>query len=133
MGVVENMKDVADLVRKFNDIELNLRILALEAEVMDLSREKRHVEEKVEGLERALEFQGKLTFDAPFCWLEGDPAPYCAACWEDKHKAVHVVLASEDQRHARLDCPICRHQYLLQSATWNNFLSTRRRSRRPGA
>jgi hypothetical protein len=30
MGVVENMKDVADIVKKFNDIDLNRRILDLE-------------------------------------------------------------------------------------------------------
>ena len=38
----------ADLVKKFNDIELNRRILKLEEEVPDLSREKRRVEEKAE-------------------------------------------------------------------------------------
>jgi chaperonin cofactor prefoldin len=54
MGVVENMKDVSDLVKKFNDIELNRRILTLENEVLDLSRDKRRAEEKVEELERTL-------------------------------------------------------------------------------
>ena len=37
MGAVENIKDIADLVKKFNDIELNRRILNLENEVLDLS------------------------------------------------------------------------------------------------
>jgi hypothetical protein len=43
MGAVENTKEVADLVKKFNDIELNRRILNLENE--DLSRDKRRAEE----------------------------------------------------------------------------------------
>jgi hypothetical protein len=43
MGAVENIKEVADLVKKFNDIELNRRILNLENE--DLSRDKRRAEE----------------------------------------------------------------------------------------
>ena len=43
MGAVENIKEVADLVKKFNDIELNRRILNLENE--DLSRDNRRAEE----------------------------------------------------------------------------------------
>jgi hypothetical protein len=54
MGVVENIKDVAELVKKFNDIELNRRILDLENEVLDLSRAKCYAEERVEELERTL-------------------------------------------------------------------------------
>jgi hypothetical protein len=41
MGAVENMKEIADFVKKFNDIELNRCILNLENEVLDLSRDKR--------------------------------------------------------------------------------------------
>jgi hypothetical protein len=40
MGAVENVKEVADLIKKFNDIDLNRRILNLENEVLDLSRDK---------------------------------------------------------------------------------------------
>jgi hypothetical protein len=47
MGVVENMKDVADLIKKIGDIELNRKILTLENEVLDLSREKRRLENQV--------------------------------------------------------------------------------------
>jgi hypothetical protein len=50
MGVVENMKDVAELIKKLGDIGLNRRILNLENEVLDLAREKRRADEKVEEL-----------------------------------------------------------------------------------
>src|SRR6266851_10197076 len=84
MGVVENMRDVADLVKKFNDIELNRRILTLENEVLDLSRERRRAEEKVEELERALRFKAELIFNEPFYWVKGDKVPFCPTCWEGK-------------------------------------------------
>jgi hypothetical protein len=91
MGVVENMKDVADLIKKFGDIELNRRILKLEEEVMDLSRDRRRAEEKIEELELALKFKQDLRFSTPFYWLAGDRVPYCPVCWEDKKKAIHIV------------------------------------------
>lgn len=121
MGAVENVKEVADLIRKFNDINLNRRILDLENEVLDLSRDKRRAEEKAEELERLLQLEEKLTFGAPFYWLEKDKTPYCPSCWEDKHKAVHVVFVFDNERNARFDCPTCSRMYMLTSAAWHNL------------
>ena len=126
MGAVENIKEVADLVKKFNDIDLNRRILALENEVLDLSRDKRRAEERIEELERTLQLKGKLTFKEPFYWIEKDSAPYCAACWEDKHKAVHVVVFSENNNGVFLDCPVCAHRYTLRTVHWANLRAEHR-------
>jgi hypothetical protein len=57
MGAAEYVKDVAEFVKKFNDIELNRRILKLEEEVIDLTRDKRRPDNKIEELERALKSQ----------------------------------------------------------------------------
>lgn len=107
MGVVENMKDVAELVKKFNDIDLNRRILNLENEVLDLSRDKRRAEEKVEELERTLKFKGELKFKEPFYWLQGDAVPYCPACWEDKNKAVHIAYSHKNNAGEYWHCNTC--------------------------
>jgi hypothetical protein len=109
MGAVENVKEVADLIKKFNDIDLNRRILNLENEVLDLSREKRRADERVDELERALRLQKQLTFKAPFYWLEGDDAPYCPGCWESKKLAVH--LARNPIHVGQRVCPACKHAY----------------------
>ena len=114
MSVVENMKDVADLVKKFNDIELNRRILNLENEVLDLSREKRRAEERVEELERALKFSKELKFNTPFYWLEGDSEPYCPACWESKHLAIHVTTSWDPVRYTHKECPACKQHFMTR-------------------
>lgn len=107
MGVVEDVKEVADLIKKFNDIDLNRRILSLENEVLDLSRDKRRAEEKVEELERSLRFKAQLQFREPFYWLENDDTPYCPACWEDKKKAVHVVYSHRNNYGQYWSCKTC--------------------------
>ena len=127
MGVVENMKDVAELIKKLGDIELNRRILKLENEVLDLAREKRRAEEKIEELERTLKFKQDVVFDEPYYWLKGDPTPYCPACWEHDRKGVHLVIGFDDGKHARHDCPVCKHMYLISSATWHNVSAAHRR------
>src|SRR5258708_30850540 len=105
MGAVENVREFSEFVKKFNDIELNRRILNLENEVLDLSRDKRRAEEKVEELERTLRFKERLSFGEPFYWLEKDKPPYCPRCWEAKQLPVHVVFSFEHGSAPRFLCP----------------------------
>jgi hypothetical protein len=91
MGVVENLKDVADLVKKAGEIELYKKISAAEDEVRELTREKRRLEDRVEELERALKLKNTMKFKAPLYYQEGDEVPFCPACYEKDGRAVHVV------------------------------------------
>lgn len=117
MGVVENMKEVADLVKKFNDIELNRRILTLENEVLDLSRDKRRLEEEVEKLRATLKLQKELVFKSPFYYLEGDATPHCPGCWESKRLAIHLHRARKPLPIGDcMECPSCKHDYRARAA-----------------
>ena len=62
MGIVENIKDAADLAKKVGDIELYRKIVHFEGEVMDLTRDKRQAEQELEGLEARLALNSKMTF-----------------------------------------------------------------------
>ena len=108
MDAVQGIKEVANLVKKFNDIELNRRILELENEVLDLSREKRRSEERVEELERALRFNKELVFRGGFYWLEGDGVPFCPACWDAKRLAIRIKRLPFPDRGHRCECPSCK-------------------------
>jgi len=114
MGVIENMKEVADLVKKVGDIDLNRKLVNLEGEVLDLTRDKRRLESKVEELEGILRLRKSLTFSEPFYAAERDEVPYCPSCWESKDKAVHLVVAFNTTTEGRWDCPSCKHIYLIR-------------------
>jgi hypothetical protein len=116
MGAAEYVKDVAEFVKKFNDIELNRRILKLEEEVIDLTRDKRRADEKVEELERALKFSKELVLKDGFYWLEGDTTGFCTACWDAKHLAVHVKRLPLPVEHHRFQCPHCKALYANRNA-----------------
>ncbi len=116
MGAAEYVKDVAEFVKKFNDIELNRRILKLEEEVIDLTRDKRRADERVEELERALNFSKQLVLKDGFYWLEGDTTGFCTACWDAKRLAVHVKRLPLPVEHHRFQCPHCKALYANRNA-----------------
>lgn len=111
MGVIENMKEVADLVQKVGDIDLNRKIVNLEGEVLSLTREKRHLEVRVDELERELRLKKELVFKEPFYYLTGDSTPYCPGCWEDKRTSVHLTFVGDYNLSTDWQCPVCKHRY----------------------
>jgi hypothetical protein len=111
MGAVENVREFSEFVKKFNDIELNRRILKLENEVFDLCRDKRRADERVEELERALKFDKQLVLKDGFYWAEGDATAYCTGCWDAKRLAIHVKRLPLPVNSCRFQCPHCETYY----------------------
>jgi hypothetical protein len=111
MGVIENAKDIADLIKKVGDVELYRKINALEGEIIDLTREKRQAEQRVELLEEKLKYKTELTFKEPFWFAPNDRTPYCAACWELKTGTVHLVLRWTSNGQSSWECPVCKCRY----------------------
>ena len=105
MGIVENIKDAADLAKKVGDLELYRKIVHLEGEVMDLTREKRQAEQRIEELQKQLALKAKMTFNQPFYYQEGDDVPFCPRCFEKDTQAVHVVLSYDEPHVIKLVLP----------------------------
>lgn len=97
MGAVENVKDIAGLIRKFNDIDLNRRILELEEGVMDLTRDKRRAEDRIDELERGLKFKGEVVVKDGLYWV-GNDGPYCTACRDAKKMAIRLKRLPSGKR-----------------------------------
>jgi hypothetical protein len=105
MSIIDNVKEIADLVKKAGDIDLYRRIVGLEGEVLDLSRRNRELEYKIEELREVVDISKKLVFKAPFYWIPDDKIPFCSKCWEENKKPIHMLLTDPDSRYYA--CPVC--------------------------
>jgi hypothetical protein len=114
MSVIENMKDIADLIKKAGDVELYRKIVESEGEVIELTRANRRLEEKVVELENTLTLQKKMIHKPPFHFQDGDPTPFCSPCWETKKLALHVIFSHDNEYETRWDCPICKQMFLIR-------------------
>lgn len=91
MSIMANAKEIADLIKKIGDIELYRKIVELEAEIIELTRRNRDLEEQVTQLKALLNTAKNMEFKRPFYYGEGDPTPFCPRCWETEKLAVHLV------------------------------------------
>lgn len=113
MGVLENLKDAALVAQKVGQIELYKQILQAEDEVRELTREKRRLEDTVEELGRKLSLKAAMTFQAPAYYQKGDATPFCAACYEENGRPVHL---NKTAKPGTWVCPVCKNYFSTTAA-----------------
>jgi hypothetical protein len=112
MGIIENSKEIVSLVQKLGDAELYKRILALEGEIIELTKENRELLERLAALTRSQDVINTLHFDSPFYVNTDGSELYCAKCIEVEKKPIHVVATGQLEMRRRVYfCPECKTKY----------------------
>lgn len=88
MGVIDHAKDLATLIKKLNNIELDRKIVDLQGEIIDLEQKNRELVEENRELKENLTYHGTLAFNGNAYWMDGkldsEKGPFCSGCWDDK-------------------------------------------------
>jgi hypothetical protein len=103
---MSTLKNVTELVRKYNDLELMKQIVALQTEVFDLQSEVRQLREQ-------LSVREQLRTEPPmnYYYRASDPVPHCPKCYEDGRKLIHLPAAEPWNGGIRRDCRVCHETY----------------------
>jgi len=100
------VKDLANLVKKYNDIDLNRKITDLSYEVFELAQSNLKLKDQVAKLEASLSLRESLVPRNNFYWLikgDGEDGPFCMRCY-DKDGAPRRMISD----HGRaFTCPAC--------------------------
>lgn len=113
MSIIDNAKEVASLVKKLGDIELYRKIVELEGEIIELTREKRELEDTVSQLQASQIVISQLEFDSPFYRNADGSELYCARCIESEGRAIHLAKEAELKMRRRVwSCPQCKNQFV---------------------
>lgn len=112
MGIIDNAKEIASLVKKIGDIELYKKIVELESEIIELTREKRLFEEKLAGITLSQAIIETLHFETPFYTNADGSELFCARCIEADRQAFHVAKTGElDMKRRVYFCPQCKSRF----------------------
>lgn len=100
MSIISNAKELAELIKKVGDIELYRRIVELEGEIIELTRNNRELEEQLQKIKKQSNAIEKLTRKNSFYFLDNDNDPYCPYCVEVEQLAVHLHKTTKNQWRA---------------------------------
>lgn len=101
MGVVENAKEIARLIREIDNIDLYRRILDLQGELLEVVDQNRQLRERVADLEAAASLADELVYEIECYWRVRDgerDGPFCSHCWDDESKLIRLLTAGRANR-----------------------------------
>jgi hypothetical protein len=117
-AIIDHVKQIADLVQKYQDMELYQSIVNLKGEIIDLQEQLLALRQElaaskaeIKNLDDQLQLKGKLERIGLFYYLEGDDAGYCARCWEIDRKLSHIATIMFKDQGLRQGCPQCKTAY----------------------
>jgi hypothetical protein len=113
MGIMENVKEIAELAKKYNDDELNQKISDLEDQILALITQIRSLEDASQESERTLSLMKKMQLKEPFYFQEDDPIPFCPHCWEREKNPVHLLGPVKVAAGFRYGCPTCKEYFTI--------------------
>jgi len=107
MGIVDHAKNIAELIKKYNDVELYQKIIDLSYEIFELKEDNLKLKEKIKALEEEKKINEKMVYESPFYWLkdgENKDGPYCQKCYDDKKKLSRL----QDLKNGFWNCLVCK-------------------------
>jgi hypothetical protein len=115
MSVVHGAKEIAELVKKYNDVPLYQKIVELQGQVVELATERLGLFSKNQELAQKLELKAKTEFRNPYYYQQGDDVPLCPTCYDNScgEKRIHLTHPTADYMsgHGRC-CRVCKQVFV---------------------
>ncbi len=109
MDPIKRIKDAAKLVQALGNVEVSRKMIAVQADFLELLEKNRQLQDEIHELREQLQRErrtdkllSRRTHRNNAYWI-GD-APYCTGCWDDKDKPVRLTVYGNG--HAK--CPVCK-------------------------
>src|ERR1700680_3366392 len=95
VDALNTLRQIKNLVEKYNDLPLMKQILDLPTEVFALQTENLRLRDELADLKRPAEPREHLNMRGPanYYYREGDEVPFCPKCWENEGKPIHLPSA----------------------------------------
>ena len=85
MEIIKHAREIAELIKAYNDQDLYERIVHLREEIQTLREENIDLRDKVKSLTEAAVVQADLVRDRTCYYMKDDSQkqhPYCITCWD---------------------------------------------------
>ncbi len=94
MAAVRGAKEIAELVKKYNDIPLFQKIVDLQGQVVEIATERLELFTENQELKKKLELKTKIRFENPYYFQDGDEIPLCPLCFDKSSGELRIHLTT---------------------------------------
>jgi hypothetical protein len=107
MGIIDDAKDIAKLIKKYNDADLYQKIVDLRDEIFKLREENLRLKEKNKTLEEEKSINEKILWESPYYWIKDrdkKDGPFCQKCFDENKKLIRL----QNYKYGRWHCLVCK-------------------------
>ena len=112
LNIIDHAKELAELIKKYNDQDLYERIVSLREEILGLKEDNLSMKEQLKTLGETQTIQSKLLRKGNYYVLEDDPEGshniYCLACWDHDRKLISLYRGHPYKGQGTISCNICK-------------------------
>ena len=108
MGIIDNVKDIAKLIKKYDDLELYKKIIDLHDEILELRENNLKLKGKIKSLKEEKKIDEIIVFEKPYYWLKDGAkkdGPYCQKCFDDNKKLIRL----QERKNEHWYCLVCKN------------------------
>lgn len=115
MSTLDNIKEIADFFRKEGHEKLLKKALAVQEEIIKYNREETQLKIQLKDVQNRFDIHSKMKYEKPFYVQENDSQPFCAVCWENDHKAIHLTgpYGEVDSTKRYYTCNVCSNWFYV--------------------
>ena len=120
------IKNVAEIVKKADNLELYAVLLDLQSKALELQEENAKLKLQLADRSRIETLRARIIrHDQPFITLQGDEKHifYCAQCWDSQEKLIQV---NTEPRPAEFTCPSCKNTGVYDQEVHARYEESRR-------
>lgn len=119
MGLYENIKDVANVLQKADNIELYSRLIDLSSQALDMQDELSKLRTENRDLKEKKRLEDKIVRHPElFITLKDEQQNivYCTHCWD----AVKKLIQGHCDSIGQMYCPECKERFIIDRNKYNS-------------
>ena len=124
MGLYDEIKDVAKVIQKVDNIDLYKQLLDLSSQALELQNEVAKLQQENANLTKRLEIEDDIErSEKLFITRKSDSTKikYCSHCWDSERKLIQIDCHDSGQ----FDCPHCKSNSVYDKEKYSSYISRR--------
>ena len=115
MSTLDDIKEIADFLRKEGNENLFKKAMGIHEEIIKYNREETQLKIQLQNAKDKIDIHSKMIYKKPFYVQENDSQPFCAVCWENDHKAIHLSgpYGEVDSTKRYYSCHVCNNWFYV--------------------
>ena len=115
MSIIDDIKEIADFIRQHGNDDLLKKVMGIQEQIIQLNREETQLKIQLQDAKNIFDIHSKMKFQKPFYIQENDSQPFCAVCWENDHKAIHLTgpFGEVDSTKRYYSCNVCNNWFYV--------------------